>query len=337
MIFNPWIIAQIFGLAVVLVLSLYGAAVGVRILRRWDIESPSQEQLELERRTYLVSTIMQYVLGFEVLSLLVFVMTAEALHTAIQGAMCAFGSLNANPYGFRTLGVKILSVFFYSTWLAVNYLDSQAEDYPLVRFKYLLLLLILPILATEVFFELKYFLAIKPNVITSCCGSVLQRPTNPYGFILLNIPKPPVVVLFYAGVGATALLHILYRRGAGLAYPVAALSIATFGISLVALMVFLGPYMNVLLYGLPTEHRCPFEVLAGPYYIGYPLYTALFLGGIFGMLVGVVEPFKKHPTIREATARFQARASLISLGGFLVFTAICTGSIGLYYLALALS
>jgi hypothetical protein len=335
MILNPWILAQVLGLGVVLLLSLYAALVAVRILKRWDMDSSSEEQLALERQTHLVSTIMEYVLAFQVLSLLLFVFTADALHTTLRGAMCAFGSLNVNPYGFKALGLKVIGVFFYSTWLAINYIDTRGEDYPLVRLKYGLLLLVLPVLALETFFELEYFLALDPNVITTCCGSVLQRASNPYGFILINIPRLPVALLFYTSVTATAILHVLHlKRRKDAAYPVAFLSLFTFGVSLVALMAFFSPYMNVLLYGLPVDHRCPFEVLQGPYYLGYPLYTALFFGGIFGVLVGVVEPFKTHPTIREAVEGFQRRASLLSLGGFLVFAGVATVAVAMYHLVL---
>ena len=42
-------------------MSLSGAFFGIRIIRRWDLTSGSEEQLALERRTYLISTILSYV------------------------------------------------------------------------------------------------------------------------------------------------------------------------------------------------------------------------------------------------------------------------------------
>ena len=62
------------------------------------------------------------------------------------GAMCAVGTLNMNPYGFPALNAKILMFFLAVMWLAINHVDSRARDYPLVRIKYALLLLLTPLL-----------------------------------------------------------------------------------------------------------------------------------------------------------------------------------------------
>ena len=49
-----------------------------RILRGWDINSGSEQQLRLERQTYLISTLVGFALGAELLSLLLFIHTAES-------------------------------------------------------------------------------------------------------------------------------------------------------------------------------------------------------------------------------------------------------------------
>ena len=82
-----------------------------RILRRWDIGSGSELQLRLERQTYLISTLLGFALGAELLSLLLFVHTAESLSGQFVGAMCATGVLNVNAFGFPALLLKI-AVFF---------------------------------------------------------------------------------------------------------------------------------------------------------------------------------------------------------------------------------
>ncbi|MEZ5581200.1 MAG: hypothetical protein R3F40_18405 [Candidatus Competibacteraceae bacterium] len=67
-----------------------------RILRHWNIHSGSELQLRLERRTYLISTLLGFALGAELLSLLLFAQTAESLSGQFVGAMCATGVLNIN-------------------------------------------------------------------------------------------------------------------------------------------------------------------------------------------------------------------------------------------------
>jgi hypothetical protein len=57
----------------------YSVYEGVRIIRHWDIDSGSEYQLDLERRTYLISTLMAYAMGFQLFSLFLFIYTADIL------------------------------------------------------------------------------------------------------------------------------------------------------------------------------------------------------------------------------------------------------------------
>src|SRR5512145_1672352 len=140
MILHPGILALLCGSILALLMLVYAGGLGVKILRRWDFRSSSEEQLVLERKTYLVSTIVSYALGFEIFSILLFVFTVDEIHTLFVGAMCATGSLNANPLGWYALYAKIAVFFAAALWLALNYLDGRAEDFPLVKRKFALLL-----------------------------------------------------------------------------------------------------------------------------------------------------------------------------------------------------
>ena len=65
--------------------------------------------------------------------------------------------------------------------------------------------------------------------------------------------------------------------------------------SVVAIISFVSLYF----YQLPTHH-CPFCILQKEYYyIGYPLYAFLFAGSFLGIMVGVVERFKKIPPMNR--------------------------------------
>ena len=149
MFLHPGVIALTLGSGIVLFLVFFASALGIKVLRRWDIKSSSEEQLALERKTYLVSTLVQYALLFEVISIFLFIYTAEDIHTLLVGAMCATGSLNANPFGFPALYAKIAVFFAAASWIAVNHIDNKAEDYPLIKWKYRLLIAVLVLLITE--------------------------------------------------------------------------------------------------------------------------------------------------------------------------------------------
>ena len=83
---------------------------GLQILNGWNLENGSDRQLDLERRTYLISTIMSSVMVFQLMSLFLFVYTADALHPLFSGAMCAAGTLNVNQFGYPLLVIKIFRV-----------------------------------------------------------------------------------------------------------------------------------------------------------------------------------------------------------------------------------
>ena len=144
------------------------------MIQRWDFQSSSAYQLSLERKTYLISTLMNYVLGFQIISALLFIYTVDDIHKLFVGAMCATGSLNANPVGWLALLSKITVCFVAGFWLVLNYLDQKAEDYPLVRLKYSLLLFCCPLLFLILFSSSNIFLGLDPDIITSCCGSLFS-------------------------------------------------------------------------------------------------------------------------------------------------------------------
>ena len=108
MILNPAIIALILGSLICSIFAIYASFVGIQIIRHWDLGSGSARQLALERKTYLLSTILVCLLGFELFSLFLFVYTADHIHVLFVGAMCSAGSLNVNAYGYPTLILKIV-------------------------------------------------------------------------------------------------------------------------------------------------------------------------------------------------------------------------------------
>lgn len=332
MLLHPGIIALIIGSGIVLLLVLFAAVLGIKIICRWDIKSSSEEQLSLERKTYLVSTILQYALLFEILSIFLFIYTADVIHTILVGAMCATGSLNANSFGFPTLYAKIAAFFVSASWIAVNRLDNKAEDYPLIRTKYKLLLFLLVILIIEFILQLQYFLKINPNVITSCCGVMFSEAVKGLESSLASFQILPAKILFYS------LLVILIANGIvtyktqrkPFTYLFSISSFMFFVVSIISIITFISPYF----YQLPMHH-CPFDILQKEYYyVGYPLYVSLFSGSFFGMIVGLIEPFKKIPSLTETIQQTQRKWTLYAITGAIIFVLISTAPIVLLPFAL---
>lgn len=311
MVLQPGIIALVLGSGITLVLLTYAAGLGVKILMGWDIGSSSEEQLALERRTYLVSTLVRYGLAFEIVSAFLFIYTADDLHNLLVGAMCATGSLNANSFGFPALYAKIAIFFLSAAWIAMDSLDNRAEDYPLMKKKYRLLLFVVPLVLAGYVLQVLYFGSIDPNVITSCCGVLFSEGGTNIGSSLASLPVRQTEALFFGSfvlVVASGLAVIKSGRRPFIML-FAVLSAAFFVISIASIISFVSLYF----YQVPTHH-CPFDMLQSEYYYsGYPLYFSLFAGSFFGAMTGIIEPFRKIRTLSLLIPGVQRRWALISI------------------------
>ena len=308
MILHPAVIALLVASFLICLMALLSSWHGVRILRHWDLTSGSGLQLELERRTYLISTVLAYVFGFQLASLFLFIYMGDSLAGLFTGAMCAAGTLNVNQYGYPVLLLKVLNFLLAGLWLVLNRADNRAEDYPLIRKKYALLLVIVPLILLESVLQARYFLGLNPEVITSCCGSLFGASSAGAGGTIAAMPVMPMEFTFGLGTLMAVAAGVLFvRRGRG-GYLVAALAAAAFVTGIASLISFIGPYV----YELPT-HRCPFCILQREYrYIGYFYYAALLGGAVSGMAVGVLQPFRTIPSLRATIPLLQRRSALLS-------------------------
>jgi len=318
MIFHPGILALLLGSGLISAMLCYSAYHGMQIIRHWDIDSGSERQLELERRTYLVSTIMTYALGFQILSLFLFIYTADTLSPLFVGAMCAAGSLKVNGLGYPALVGKIVNCLLAGLWLIVNATDNKAHDYPLIQTKYWLLLVITPLVLAETLMQAGYLLSLRPNIITSCCALVFSTESNTVLSDLLSLPRSWTQIAFLSSMIVTLALGLsVYLKSEGvLLFSLASLLHFLFSIS--ALISFISMYI----YELPTHH-CPFCLLHQEYgYIGYPMYGALLVGVVSGMGTVAIHPFRAVASLSAVIPPMQKRLALVSVIATLIFAAI---------------
>ncbi len=317
MLLHPGIIGLIIGSGLTLLLLFSSALLGMQILRKWDITSSSELQLSLERKTYLVSTLVQYALLFQVISAFLFIYTADDMHNLLVGAMCATGSLNANPYGFPALYAQIVTLFLAAAWISLNRIDNRAEDYPLTRKKYSLLFLILPAVTAGYVLQLTYFGSIDPDVITSCCGVLFSEGGAGLGSSLSSLPVRKTEIVFgllYLLVIVSGLLAARSGRRPFTLLLSASSALFFFG-AIASVITFISLYF----YQMPSHH-CPFDILqSGYYYVGYPLYATLFAGSFFGVMTGAVEPFRKIPSLAAVIPAVQRRWALTATVAITLF------------------
>lgn len=306
MIFHPAIIGLIMSSIGSLFIAVYCSFYAWQIVRNWDIRSGSERQLNMERRTYLISLFLSCSFAFQALSYFLFIFTVDRLHPLITGAMCAAGSLNANPFGYPALAVKTLALFLAGIWLILNYVDNRAVDYPLVRVKYILLLALAPVLVIDAALQTAYFSNITPNIITSCCGTLFSAEDSALDNELWRFSSVHMKSFFFGSSAATIAAGVYCCRTDRGGWLLGSLSALNFTVSLISILAFISIYI----YELPTHH-CPFCFLQKEYgYIGYPMYMALFGGSILGMGVASLMPFRKIKSLSGIVSETQKRISL---------------------------
>ena len=319
MILNPAHMALVAGSFLISAFAVYAAAIGARVIRYWDLESGSEKQLFLERQTYLVSTLLAYALAFQLFSLFFYVYTADYNHRMFTGAMCAAGSLNANAYGYPTLILKITNFMLCGLWLVLNHMDNQAPDYPLIKTKYRRLMPLAALLVLESLLQAGYFMELKADVITSCCGTQFSNTANSVAGGIAALPIKTTLVIFFLSLALTLRLGLRFFLSGKSPRLYAWASAWLLPVSLAAIISVISVYF----YEQPTHH-CPFCILQREYlFVGYPLYLALFSGSLLGMGVGIIDPFKGSVSLHHIIPALQKRLCLISLAAFAVFLLIC--------------
>ena len=235
------------------------------LVRKWDFDCFTSEQFRLENRSYLVVTIIFFVLLIKIVLLPYFVYTIDRLSDLIPGAMCGAGVIKANVYGNPLLSLKVMILFLSGLWLTLNRLDLQEKDYPYLKLKSWFFILLFLLFSMEYLLDILYFTHIETTNPVSCCSVIFGQTSGANGLPLgLDIPK--LLILFYL---LYALLLLTILPGRTLVSMVTALLFAV--VAYYAVVYFFGTYI----YQLPT-HQCPFCMLQDHYYyVGYLIWGLL--------------------------------------------------------------
>ena len=320
MILNPWILGLMIGHCALLLVFTLGFINAWQIFRGWDYNSTEEKQFSLEKKTYLVSTVMNFALFTQILMLFLFETAADELANVLPGAMCAVGTLSSNRFGFPLLDLKIVSFFCYFMWLMINYLDNQIETYPLVRKKYLALMLIYPFAVVETVLLFMFALHLDPSVITSCCGSVYNDGDEGLGGNLAGASAGFILPLFFSIVILLLLNRFVFKRwsaaknwfGNILELP---LWVAFFISAMVLTISFISIYVYEML-----SHKCPFCFMGAEYnYYGVLLYVCLFVAVATGMTGGLLGYIRKPEILKEKAGLLQKKMDVMSITGMLAF------------------
>jgi len=310
---NNQVIVYLLSEGILLILLAVAFLVTVGMLRHWDFGSFSERQFALERRAYLVMTILLFVFVVKFFLLAYFVFTIDNLAVLVPGAMCGAGVISANDYGMNLLLVKLLLLFFLLLWMALNRYDLEAKQYPVFRQKLWLFVLIFLLVLGESGLDLAYFSHIDLKAPVSCCSALFGQleGANPLPFGL-DIPR--LLILFYLLYAVQAVSLWLGQRWIVILSSVLFVLVAYY-----AVVYFFGTYV----YALPT-HKCPFCMLQAEYYfVGYLIWGTLFVGTYLSLVWAILGLYLKMHRVDG----YKIPLLLLS-----IFVLLCTAYVAVYYL-----
>jgi hypothetical protein len=265
----------------------------IKIFFGWNLDSTTQKQYQLEKQSYLTATIIKYILAIKLPLFLFFIFTLDKISNLLTGAMCAAGVVDATEYGSYLLILKLINIYLFGLWLSIHYLDIKNPHLPYTKTKFEFFIIIFLFLALEIIIEVLMFNSIDIDKMVSCCGTLYSSSSNSAIGSIFSINQTLLLSMFYTNFLLIALFYYIKQL-----YLFAIANFTFIIFSLLSLIQFFGTYI----YQLPTHH-CPFCFLQSDYYyIGYILYTALFLGTFYGIKAGTL--YSLQQTINSEHSMF---------------------------------
>ena len=259
--------------------ALIAFILSVKIYLKWDLNSVKEEQYKLEKQSYLSATIIKFIFMIKVPLFLFFVFTLDKISNVLTGAMCGAGVVDATVYGTPLFILKIINLYIFAYWISLHNEDIKHENQPFVKQKFGLFILIFFLFISELVLEWVMFSSIDIDKMVSCCGTLYSSSSTSTISTIFALDTKLLLSLFYGNFLLIYLSYFIKNR-----YLFAFSNIFFVVISLVSLIIFFGTYI----YELPSHH-CPFCFLQQDYYfIGYLIYSLLFLGTFYGLLVGFI-------------------------------------------------
>lgn len=285
MILTPEVLA-IFILNVIFGLfGIIAFILSVKIFLNWDLRSVSKAQYLLEKQSYLAATIIKFIFIIKVPLFLFFVFTLDKISNVLTGAMCAAGVVDATDSGTALFILKIINLYIFAYWIALHNEDVKHENQPFVKQKFVFFIVAFFLFMAELIIEGIMFGSIEIDKMVSCCGTLYSSSSTSAISSIFALDTSLLLFAYYIVFFLIVLFYFLKNR-----YLFAISNALFVPISLVTLIVFFGTYI----YELPSHH-CPFCFLQSDYYyVGYFIYTFLFLGTFYGLVVGFIDTSQEN-------------------------------------------
>jgi hypothetical protein len=329
-LFEPWLLARLVAAIVTTSLFVYGAIVSAKVLRYAHLQTATEGQLLLERHFELAGNLIRFAAIAQVLSLALSVLAADRLAGSIQGAMCGYGVVHQNVWGWPSVGATVLVSLAAGVLLQLLALDRRVRGLDLMRPLAVLCIALAPATLIDTVLASAWLGSLDFSVVASCCSTTLGEGHRE-GLAFWQGPRLFATwgAIFGAGTAIVASLVALRRPARGLVTLAGATALVVAPIAVGAVILEVAPHV----YEVP-EHLCPFCLFkADAYFIGYPLFGAVFLAATWGLGAAAAAIFADREHTRPVFPAF-AR-SLLARQAWAWGVALVLGAlpVGLYALS----
>jgi hypothetical protein len=286
---------------VAMILFAYGAVVSARILRYAHLGAVTEGQLLLERQSELAATLVRVGAFVQLFSCAISILAADRLSGAIRGAMCGYGVVLQNRWGWASIGVSLATSLAAGVLLQILALDRRVRGLDLMRPLALACLALAPLAALDWTLAMAWLTKLDLTVVASCCSTTLdsaRREGTSYW------QGPRLLATWGAALGVPAAIASAVWAFRHPVRPYVLLAAAT---TLAALPLALGAAVLEVaphVYEVP-QHLCPFCLFkADAYFIGYPLFGSIFLAATWSLGAQVGSLLAGRPHVRDAFPSF---------------------------------
>ena len=275
------IVIYLFVQTILIILLFVAFYFSVSIIKTWDYEKTTTKQYKLEKTSYLVILIISFTLIVKIFLFPYFAYSLDNLSNIVPGAMCAAGIVGANEFGQINLSLKILILFFIGVWLIINSLDLKAKTYPYTKKKYLFYSFIFALCILEITLDFLFLNGISTKEPIMCCSTIFGV-NNIGSKIPFDLNISTLLIIFYLLYLLIVFINIQKQAFLNLLINFLFLYIAYYAVTY---------FFSTYVYELPT-HQCPFCMLQKEYhFIGYFIWSTLFLGTFFGVASYILKTF----------------------------------------------
>ena len=301
---TPSVFISLFLEVAIFILLSYAFYFSIFLLKNYK-QDASTTHYVLEKKSYLLVTIISVSMLIKLLLLPIFFSTLDGVSNLIPGAMCSAGVVSANSFGNYVVAIKIFIILASLLWLRLNAQDEVTHRQPYFKLKLYLYLGLYLFISLELLLEINFFTHLPTDSPVLCCSSIYTAKES--GFFLSTIS---VTYLFIPYL--LVYLSLIVSNQKRKKYFSIFLSLIFTYLSYYLLVYFLGTYI----YELPT-HKCPYCMLQKDYYfIGYLIYFSLFMG-VYYSLSAFLFDFSQNDY--KKSSLFFSLYFLLSLSNFILY------------------